>query len=89
LDKPYAPSCDRNRDPILAVLREHLPDCRSVLEIGSGTGQHAVHFAAAFPSSAHEWLTPDAIATALARPLTTTGVDESTRVPFPNWPWAL
>lgn len=47
--KPHAPSCDRNRDPILAVLREHFADCRRVLEIGSGTGQHAVHFAAAMP----------------------------------------
>ncbi|MGQ9686553.1 MAG: DUF938 domain-containing protein [Thiobacillaceae bacterium] len=48
-DKPYAPACDRNRDPILAVLREHFADRQQVLEIGSGTGQHAVHFAAALP----------------------------------------
>jgi SAM-dependent methyltransferase len=47
--KPYSPSCDRNRDPILAVLREYFADRREVLEIGSGTGQHAVHFAAAMP----------------------------------------
>lgn len=47
--KPHAPACDRNRDPILAVLREHFADRRRVLEIGSGTGQHAVHFAAALP----------------------------------------
>ena len=49
LDKPYSPSCDRNRTPILAVLREHFADRHDVLEIGSGTGQHAVHFAAAMP----------------------------------------
>lgn len=48
-DKPYAPACERNRDPILDVLRTHFADCRTVLEIGSGTGQHAVHFAAALP----------------------------------------
>ena len=48
-DKPFSPSCARNRDPILAVLREHFADRRHVLEIGSGTGQHAVHFAAAMP----------------------------------------
>ena len=48
-DKPFSPSCERNRDPILAVLREHFADRRHVLEIGSGTGQHAVHFAAAMP----------------------------------------
>jgi cyclopropane fatty-acyl-phospholipid synthase-like methyltransferase len=45
--KPDAPACTRNRDPILAVLREHFADRRQVLEIGSGTGQHAVYFAAA------------------------------------------
>jgi len=49
MDKPYAPACDRNRDPILAVLRQYFADRRRVLEIGSGTGQHAVHFAAALP----------------------------------------
>src|SRR5690606_15096469 len=47
--KRHAPACDRNRDPILAVLREHFADHRRVLEIGSGTGQHAVHFAQAMP----------------------------------------
>ena len=47
MDKPHAPSCERNREPILEVLRGHLADRRRVLEIGSGTGQHAVHFAAA------------------------------------------
>jgi len=49
MDKPYAPACERNRDPILEVLRKHFADRRRVLEIGSGTGQHAVHFAAALP----------------------------------------
>ncbi len=53
MDKPFAPSSERNRDPILAVLRDHFADRRRVLEIGSGTGQHAVHFAAAMPSL--EW----------------------------------
>lgn len=49
MDKPFAPACERNREPILAVLREWLADRRHVLEIGSGTGQHAVHFAGALP----------------------------------------
>lgn len=47
--KPYSPACDRNKAPILEVLRSHFADRRAVLEIGSGTGQHAVHFAAAMP----------------------------------------
>jgi cyclopropane fatty-acyl-phospholipid synthase-like methyltransferase len=47
--KPYSDACDRNREPILEVLRRHFSDRHRVLEIGSGTGQHAVHFAAALP----------------------------------------
>jgi len=47
--KPHAPACARNSGPILAVLRRHFGDRRQVLETGSGTGQHAVHFAAAMP----------------------------------------
>jgi cyclopropane fatty-acyl-phospholipid synthase-like methyltransferase len=47
--KPFSPSCERNREPILAVLRERFASRKRVLEIGSGTGQHAVHFAAAMP----------------------------------------
>ncbi|MEJ2464536.1 MAG: DUF938 domain-containing protein [Candidatus Thiodiazotropha sp.] len=47
--KPYAESCEENKAPILAVLSRLFSDVHSVLEIGSGTGQHAVHFAAAMP----------------------------------------
>lgn len=57
MDKPHAPSCERNREPILAVLREHFAHRRAALEIGSGTGQHAVHFAAAMPHL--EWQCSD------------------------------
>jgi SAM-dependent methyltransferase len=57
MNKPHAPSCDRNRDPILSVLREHFADRRNVLEIGSGTGQHAVYFAAALTHL--NWQTSD------------------------------
>ena len=49
MDKPFAPACERNKAPILDVLRERFADRRHVLEIGSGTGQHAVFFAAALP----------------------------------------
>ena len=47
--KPYSESCERNSAPILQVLQQHLGQARAVLEIGSGTGQHAVHFAGAMP----------------------------------------
>ena len=49
MDKPFAEACERNRAPILEVLRGAFAECASVLEIGSGTGQHAVYFAAALP----------------------------------------
>ena len=47
--KPYAESCDINKDPILDLLKEVFADRRQVLELASGTGQHAVHFARALP----------------------------------------
>jgi cyclopropane fatty-acyl-phospholipid synthase-like methyltransferase len=49
MEKPYSDACERNRGPILEVLRAHFADRRHVLEIGSGTGQHAAYFAAALP----------------------------------------
>jgi len=49
LHKPYSPACDNNRGPILAVLREQFTGAGTILEIGSGTGQHAVHFARHLP----------------------------------------
>jgi cyclopropane fatty-acyl-phospholipid synthase-like methyltransferase len=48
-EMPFSPACERNRDPILSVLRKHFADRKRVLEIGSGTGQHAAFFAAALP----------------------------------------
>ena len=47
--KPFAPACERNKGPILGVLRRVFADAADVLEIGSGTGQHAVWFAAGLP----------------------------------------
>jgi cyclopropane fatty-acyl-phospholipid synthase-like methyltransferase len=47
--KPRSEACERNRDPILGVLRQWWLASGTVLEIGSGTGQHAVHFAQHLP----------------------------------------
>ncbi|MCI0653929.1 MAG: class I SAM-dependent methyltransferase [Methylococcaceae bacterium] len=56
-EKPYAPACDKNKDPILRILREQFTHPGRVLEIGSGTGQHAVHFAEHLPHL--EWQPTD------------------------------
>lgn len=46
----YAPSVARNKDAIAAVLARYLPSSGLVLEIASGSGEHAVHFASTFPA---------------------------------------
>jgi len=59
-----APAALRNREPIAEMLEQWLPESGLVLEIASGTGEHAVHFAGRFPQL--EWqpsdLHPDALA---------------------------
>ena len=55
--KPTAAACERNRQPILAVLKKELPGQQNLLEIGSGTGEHAVYFGAHLP--AITWQTSD------------------------------
>eukprot|EP01134_Creolimax_fragrantissima_P000788 CFRG0788T1 len=59
--KPFTAVCERNKAPILEALLKYMPEYvgTTVLEIGSGTGQHAVHFAAALPSVT--WLPTDTI----------------------------
>jgi hypothetical protein len=46
---PFSAACERNKEPILAVLRTWLPPAAEVLEIGSGTGQHGAHFCEQLP----------------------------------------
>ncbi len=55
----HAPATQRNRDPILAVLRGVLPPAATVLEIASGTGEHVAYFAAAMPDRAFQPSDPD------------------------------
>lgn len=45
MTKPYSQACENNRGPILSVLKQAFANSNAVLEIGSGTGQHAVYFA--------------------------------------------
>ena len=59
-----APAAARNRDPILEVLRRHLPAKGTVLEIASGSGEHAVHFAEALPGLVFQPSDPDPVARA-------------------------
>jgi cyclopropane fatty-acyl-phospholipid synthase-like methyltransferase len=49
MTKQFSAACERNREPILALLREAFSASHRVLEIGSGTGQHAAYFAAHLP----------------------------------------
>ena len=57
--RAYVESCERNRAPILEVLRVELEGKSRLLEIGSGTGQHAVYFAPEFPGLV--WQTSDVV----------------------------
>jgi SAM-dependent methyltransferase len=56
-DKPYSEYAERNGAPILSVLQGEFANCTRVLEIGSGTGQHAAQFAKALPFL--QWQTSD------------------------------
>jgi SAM-dependent methyltransferase len=55
--KPWSEACERNREPILAVLKQRFAAPGTVLEIGAGTGQHAVYFARELPHL--QWIATD------------------------------
>lgn len=57
--KRSAPAAARNREPIAAILADELPPSGTVLEIASGTGEHAIHFAGMFPTLAWQPTDPD------------------------------
>lgn len=68
-DLPFSQACENNKQPILEALARHLTEPAAVLEIAGGTGQHAVHFAAALPHL--HWQTtdiPDNVSTLAQRP---------------------
>lgn len=56
-DKPFSQACENNKEAIAAVLEPRLEHCRHLLEIGSGTGQHAVYLASRLPHLV--WQTSD------------------------------
>lgn len=60
----FAPSVARNRDPIAATLRDMLPASGLVLEVASGSGEHALHLARAFPALRFQPTDPSAEALA-------------------------
>ncbi len=62
--KKHAPATLRNREAILALLRHELPEWGTVLEVASGSGEHAVFFAQAMPQLAWQPSDPDAEALA-------------------------
>lgn len=93
--KPFSAASARNREPILAALRDLLRGCRRVLEIGSGTGQHAVHFGAAMPhltwqtsdlpanhAAIHAWLSEAGLANVLPPLSLDAGSDDWPQGPF-------
>ena len=57
MNKPYSQAVDRNKGPILEVLKKYILEGHQLLEIGSGTGQHAIFFAEKFPQLV--WVTSD------------------------------
>ena len=55
--KPFAESSEQNKEPILEILKSEFADCHRILEVGSGTGQHAVFFSEQLPHL--QWICSD------------------------------
>ncbi len=92
--KREAPAASRNRAPIIATLRDWLPSAGLVLEIASGTGEHAIAFAAAFPQLDWQPSDPDPAARASIAAWAADAPLPNLRPPFdldaaaPTWPIA-
>ncbi len=91
----FAPAAQRNTEPILGVLRDVLPAAGRALEVGSGSGQHAVAFAEAFPGLDWQPSDPEAQARAsIAARVADAGLDNladplDLDVTAPDWPATL
>ncbi|MBE0459074.1 class I SAM-dependent methyltransferase [Pseudoalteromonas sp. KG3] len=57
MEKPFSQACENNKSPILSELKSFFANVDNVLEVGSGTGQHSVHFAKHLPQL--QWYTSD------------------------------
>jgi Protein of unknown function (DUF938) len=80
--RQYAPAAERNAGPILVVLRQYLPPAGTILEIGSGTGQHVIAFAAAHPELIWQPSDPDPAARASIAAWTAAGNLPNVRAPL-------
>jgi len=91
--KWFFPSAERNKDPILEVLRRTLPGRGLVLEVSSGTGQHVVHFAKALPGLAWQPSEPDAeLRASIARRIREEGlanVEPPVDLDVTRFPWPV
>ena len=90
-DLPFSPAAERNKQPILEALQRLLPARASVLEIASGTGQHAAHAAGAEPG--WTWQPTEANAAALdgiaPRAAGLANVCPPLQLDVLAWPWPL
>lgn len=88
----HAPATERNREPILAILRDILPERGTILEVASGTGEHAIHFAHALPGLVFQPSDPDLDAVASIRAWAMAAKLNNVRPPLlldaaaPDWP---
>ncbi|MGH1537371.1 MAG: DUF938 domain-containing protein [Gammaproteobacteria bacterium] len=90
--KLFSESCEQNKEPILEVLQEVFKDRKKVLEIGSGTGQHAVYFAKYLTHL--NWLPSDrsenlSSIRAWAEEAALSNLEESIELDVTNQPWDI
>lgn len=89
----FMPAAERNKDPVLDVLKRVLPPSGLILEVGSGTGQHVVHFARALPGLAWQPSDMDAELRESVRIWVAEAKLDNVRAPVEidvcRWPWPV